>query len=88
VTATRSTPGTWEIFVSSVAEIAGVDPGDIREDTRLINDLGLDSVALTEIVVVLVDDFDVPELSHELDEGAWAEVSVGELFRTHFGPPG
>jgi acyl carrier protein len=80
--------GTWEIFVSSIAEIAQVSPGEIRQESGLVDDLGLDSVALAEVVVLLVDDFDIAEVSTGVADGDWSTITVGELFRLHLGRGG
>ncbi len=77
--------GTWETFRSGVAEIADVPSNSVGQDTRLIGDLGMDSVALTELVTMLVDDFDIPELAHQLADNDWGTVTVGEVFHLHFG---
>jgi acyl carrier protein len=71
---------TWEHFAAAVAGIAQVQAQDIAPTTRLDNDLGLDSLALTELVVLLIVDFDMESLEDDLDDRDWAHVTVGALY--------
>jgi acyl carrier protein len=70
----------WEDFVAAVAAAAQVREDAISPATRLGTDLGVDSLALTEVVVMLIVDFDMDGLSDQLDQRQWGSVTVGELY--------
>jgi acyl carrier protein len=70
----------WDRFAAAVAEAARVDPAAIEPHTRLLEDLGLDSLSLTEVVVALMVDFEMQALSEELEQRDWNGVTVGELY--------
>ena len=74
---------SWESFVAQVALIAKVDSKAIGRETRLAADLGLDSLAITELVVALIDEFGVETLADRLDELDWEAVTLGQLFDEH-----
>jgi acyl carrier protein len=76
----------WAEFADAVANVAKVDPATITEDTGLVADLGLDSLALTELVVVLLDRFDAPHLAGRLDGREWEAATVGQLRNECRGP--
>lgn len=46
---------------------------------RLIADLGLDSLALAEVITALVLDFGMESLAADLDDRQWELVTLGEL---------
>jgi acyl carrier protein len=71
---------TWDEFRAEVAQVADVSPGEIDDQTRVLEDLGLDSLALTELVVILVDKYDVWSLSKDLENRRWANVTVRQLY--------
>ena len=81
---------TWQEFVRIVAEVADVSSNELMRETRLVEDLGLDSLALVEIVVALLVDFGVEELSETMQDSAWVEVTLGMVYdeyRTHVPRP-
>jgi acyl carrier protein len=71
---------SWDDFAATVAGIARVPVEGVRRDTRLVGDLGLDSLALTEVIVALIVDFDMEALSTELEERDWGAVTIGSLY--------
>lgn len=71
---------TWEEFTEAIAGVARVPSSGITERTRLVEDLGLDSLTLTEVVVLLIVDFELERLGDELGERDWDGVTVGALF--------
>jgi acyl carrier protein/RimJ/RimL family protein N-acetyltransferase len=71
---------TWEEFLAEVASIADVDAADVHPDTRVLEDLALDSLALAELGVVLVDRYDTWSLSRELETRSWENVTVRDLY--------
>lgn len=70
----------WEQFLVEVASIAEVAASDIQPDTRVLEDLALDSLALAELGVVLVDKYDTWSLSRELETRSWDNVTVRDLY--------
>jgi acyl carrier protein len=73
-------PQGWKEFVAKVAELAAIEPDRIGPKTRIVEDLGLDSIALAELVVLLIDDYGVEPLSAGLEQRTWEGVTVGSLF--------
>jgi acyl carrier protein len=71
---------TWQQFVARVAEVADVSPDELTRETRFVEDLGLDSLALVEIVVALLVDFGLEELSENLQDSAWVDVTLGMVY--------
>ena len=70
----------WEQFASAIAEAGEVSVETITPESRLLEDLGLDSLALSEVVVLLMVDFGMSALEKELASREWERVTVGELF--------
>jgi acyl carrier protein len=70
----------WEQFVAEVASIAEVPVTDIQPETSVIEDLALDSLALAELGVVLVDKYDTWSLSRDLETRSWENVTVRDLY--------
>jgi acyl carrier protein len=71
---------SWDEFVAAIAAIASVSAGRITHATRIDPDLGLDSLALTELVVLLIVDFGMDHLGAELEHRDWSQVTVGDLY--------
>lgn len=74
---------TWEDFVKEVAAIAEVPDGEITAETRVLEDLALDSLALAELGVVLVDKYDTHSLSRDLETRLWDNVTVRSLYEEY-----
>jgi acyl carrier protein len=53
---------------------------DLAPSMRLDQDLALDSLALTEVVVLLIVDFDMETLAEELEQRDWRGVTLGDLY--------
>jgi acyl carrier protein len=70
----------WEAFAAAIADIARVDAELIRRDTRILEDLALDSLALANLATALVVDFGMVRVSRELETRTWESVSVGRLY--------
>jgi hypothetical protein len=75
----------WEDFVAEVATIAQVAGSQVHRDSRVLEDLGLDSLALAELGVVLVDEHGTWGSSSQLEARRWDNVTVGELYDQHLG---
>jgi acyl carrier protein len=83
VPTTKWDPISWDEFVAEVAAIAQVPVGEVHEDTRVLEDLALDSLALAELGVVLVDKYDSWSLSRELETRSWENCTVISLYREY-----
>jgi broad-specificity NMP kinase len=71
----------WHEFVDPLVEIFTGARAELKPESRLIEDLGVDSLALAELIIVLVERYDPASLSRRLDERAWEEVTLGMLFQ-------
>lgn len=69
----------WDEFVQPIAAAAQVPPDEIAPATPL-EELGIDSLAFTELVVTFIVDFGMETLEDELDRRDWSIVTVGELY--------
>jgi acyl carrier protein len=70
----------WGLFVGHLAEVADVAPDAIERETRLVDDLNLDSLGLTEAVVVLLADLEFEELPEPLVSADWSRLTVGDVY--------
>jgi acyl carrier protein len=83
VTATSDPHMNWEDFAHAVAEVAGADSSQVGHRTRLVGDLGLDSLALTEVLVMLMVDLQMTSVADQLAERDWGRVTVGDLYEKY-----
>ena len=70
----------WDEFVDQFAWSAGVAAVDVTGDARLVADLGLDSLALAEVIVGLIEKYAPPSLVRDVDGREWERLTVGELY--------
>jgi acyl carrier protein len=70
----------WDRFVGIVASVGDVEPSEVREEARLIEDLGFDSLALAELAIALIDQYGMDLLSEGLAVRSWEGTTVGRLF--------
>lgn len=70
----------WTAFVGVLAELAEVSSEEIGRDTRLVQDLDLDSMALVELIVSVLVDLGVDSMPEELWDTEWTTISAGTLF--------
>jgi acyl carrier protein len=73
----------WEEFANAIALAGKLPAENVRQDQRLLEDLGLDSLGLLEVIVFLVVDCGMEALADELPERDWRGVSAGELYREY-----
>jgi hypothetical protein len=71
---------TWEEFATQLAELVERPPDEVLPTTRVIEDLGLDSLALAELVLILVEKYEMGGLSKTLEERVWENVTAGALY--------
>jgi hypothetical protein len=80
----------WIAYLSVVASAAELDRSDVSPDARLVEDLGLDSLALTELVVSL-GEIHGAALLGRLEEQRWPGLTVkgcwDELVKGQQRPP-
>lgn len=69
----------WDQFAEVIAAIADCEPSALTPEMRLIADLGLDSLALAEVITALVLDLDMESLASDLDDRQWELVTLGDL---------
>lgn len=77
----RELANDWVGFVSAIADVAGIDADRIRAETRLVEDLGLDSLALTEVVTLLLVDYEVESVPERFQDFGWEGVTAADVFR-------
>jgi acyl carrier protein len=70
----------WEAFARAVADVARVPAAQVGPETRLLEDLNLDSLALAELIVLLTVDLGMSKLEAELGTREWERVSLRQLF--------
>jgi len=84
VRAHDSDPTTQEGFIARVADAARLPPSEVDLDARLIEDLGLDSIALLELIASVVA---IPlagePLFDELAAQRWDETTVRDFWRRY-----
>ncbi len=70
-------------FLTTVAEIARVPVEAVGPDTRLLEDLSLDSLELSEVLLALVTEHELGSLSDPIRHSNWKGVTVGELYNDY-----
>ncbi|MGD2174137.1 MAG: acyl carrier protein, partial [Candidatus Brocadiaceae bacterium] len=58
----------------AVSDVLGVSVGEVAQDSRLVEDLGAESIQIMELIAALADEFEV-----ELDEQAALQVHSVEM---------
>jgi len=74
---------SWDDFVAELAAIAQVPEAGVHEDSRVLEDLALDSLALAELGVVLVDKHHTWSPTNNLETRRWDNVTVRELYNEY-----
>jgi acyl carrier protein len=70
---------SWEAFASDLAQVVEVPVEKILPESRLIEDLDADSVALVELIVAIVNDYGVA-MPNGLDPSRLEGLTAGQLF--------
>ena len=70
----------WERFRDDVAEVARVPPEQVTRDAWLIDDLGLDSLSVAEIIAMLAVDYGLDRALDDLERRSWERTTAGDLF--------
>lgn len=74
-----ATPLTWDVLVGQLAELAGVPPDAVTPDARLVEHIGLDSLAIAELVLILVQDHGIDARVADAEGRDWSRISAGQL---------
>lgn len=72
-------PDGWAKLTREVAALAEVDERALHPATT-VRELDLDSLALTELVVVLITELGMEHLSDDLESRDWSEVTLGSIY--------
>lgn len=70
----------WREFAATIALAGDLDVCQVSASSKLVEDLNLDSLALFEVVVALLVDYELRELPQTLRDGDWSGVTVGIMF--------
>jgi Phosphopantetheine attachment site len=70
----------WEEFRARLSELTGVPLEDVTPAARLVEDLGLDSLGITEVAVLLLVDYELDGLSDGLQRSGWDGVTAGDVY--------
>lgn len=76
-------PPPWERLAGEIARIAGVSERDVTTESRLSNDLGLDSLGCVELVTTLINDFGVHVEADIFMDSDWGRLTAGEVFHRY-----
>jgi acyl carrier protein len=74
---------SFDDFAAAIAEVAHVPAANIAQGTRLLEDLDIDSLALTEVIVMLMVDFGMSSLSDGLERRDWRGITAGDLYEEY-----
>lgn len=70
---------TFNEFAEQVQQIVQTT-GPISSESKLVNDLGLDSLAISELVVGLVVELRIDSLLDDAETRDWTQTTVGDLY--------
>lgn len=77
---------TLQALITDLAELLDVPAETIDPDARLVEDLGLDSVALAEVIVILISDYGAEDLAARLEFERWENRTVREVVNAFCDP--
>jgi hypothetical protein len=81
MTASVEAGADWREFLDTLSEILPASGAELKPGARLIEDLGLDSLALAELIIVVIEKYDPPSLTRPLKDRTWEGVTLGRLFQ-------
>ena len=70
----------WLSFTKRIAEVTRTPAELIRPDARVVEDLGLDSLALAELSVSLREAYETAEYQLQLESRRWEATTIGQLY--------
>jgi acyl carrier protein len=74
---------TWARYVSDLAALSDAAIGEITEESRLVADLGFDSLAFTELALILDDRYGSRNFAADLPSVPWLELTAGSVFANY-----
>lgn len=81
-------PGTVRDEVITLVKAMAPEPdGELEDNTRLVDDLGYQSLRLVELTMALEETFDLPPFDRTDLTGVSAVGDVVSLIDRHLGPP-
>ena len=75
----------WMGFKHRLADVTQIPADEISSDTQLVSGLGLDSLALAELVMALRESYESPARQIQLEGRNWQTITVGQLFEEFTG---
>jgi len=66
-------------LIDQICELGAVKRAVVRPDSRLLEDLDLDSLALVELIVWAAEEFDLKVLADDLETRRWEGTTVSEV---------
>lgn len=70
----------WRRYIDVISEVSDVSVESIHRDSSITRDLGLDSLAIVELAVALIEKLKAEGMEKALGSMDWGKVTVGELF--------
>jgi acyl carrier protein len=75
----------WPSFVQHLAEVSQTPADEIKPDAEVMRGLGLDSLALAQLIVALREAYESPSRQIQLDSRNWQTITVAQLFEDFTG---
>jgi len=69
----------WEDLAVEIAAIGRLPIERVVPEATLIDDLGYDSLAVAELIVLLTEEYEITTLPGDLETRDWSKVTVGQL---------
>jgi len=69
----------WEDLAVEIAAIGRLPVERVVPEAGLIDDLGYDSLAVAELIVLLTEEYEITTLPGDLETRDWSKVTVGQL---------
>lgn len=80
----RST-SEWLSFAQHLAEVTQMPAEEISPDVQVMRGLGLDSLALAELLLALREAYEPPGRQIQLDGRNWQTITVAQLYEDFTG---
>lgn len=78
-----SAPNGRATCLAILASVTDRREGEISLEDRVVEDLGLDSLAVIELIVALTDQPGLESFATQMLEGTWANVTVRSLIEAY-----
>jgi acyl carrier protein len=77
---TGSADATWERFADEVAVLGKIPRDSVTPQAKLGEDLGLDSLAMAEVVALAIEEYNAAQLARDIENRDWDGMTLGELY--------